>query len=331
MLAVSQHYAQELNRISREVLRKSTAPPSSWQPSTPTTPESIKEPGTDTKLKKNRLSWFRSSGRRSGLILRTSLFRHSGSTPTSSPATSPTSSNEGSSSSSDSEDTRASVEVTDERSRALDILEGRGARADSDAPLARSATRTASPGDVQDNAAPGTPTTPNRPSSFTIPASFINSLPFASVIPGRSRSGSVAERRSLESRPGSALSRRSVSPTHRPSSRLDRVPEDGTIATSRVSEARERPSGEGALQEPEQDEHGLPTYASAAYPSRAVGYRFAQAGPFAMTLSAEGEEEVAGLGRYHVSVGVNVWTPRLAVTSVRRGLGEDGPLIAQIE
>ena len=43
----------------------------------------------------------------------------------------------------------------------------------------------------------------------------------------------------------------------------------------------------------EQDEQGLPTYASAAYPSRAVGYRFVQAGPFAMTLSAEGEEEVA--------------------------------------
>ena len=81
----------------------------------------------------------------------------------------------------------------------------------------------------------------------------------------------------------------------------------------------------------DQDEQGLPTYASAAYPSRAVGYRFVQAGPFAMTLCAEGEEEVAGLGRYHVGVGVNVWSPRLGVTSVRRGLAEDGPVVAEIE
>ncbi|RPD64577.1 hypothetical protein L226DRAFT_433398, partial [Lentinus tigrinus ALCF2SS1-7] len=74
-----------------------------------------------------------------------------------------------------------------------------------------------------------------------------------------------------------------------------------------------------------------PTYASAAYPKRPATYRFAQAGPFAMTLSAGDEEEVPGLGRYHVSVGVNVWAPRSCVTSVRRGLAEDGPLVAQIE
>lgn len=91
----------------------------------------------------------------------------------------------------------------------------------------------------------------------------------------------------------------------------------------------EEEAGEEATEEV--DEQGLPTYASAAYPSRAMGYRFVQAGPFAMTLSAEGEEEVAGMGRYHVSVGVNVWAPRLSVTSVRRGLAEDGPLVAEIE
>lgn len=85
-------------------------------------------------------------------------------------------------------------------------------------------------------------------------------------------------------------------------------------------------------EEREVDEHGLPTYASAAYPRRPVTYRFAQAGPFAMTLAA-GEEEVAGqgLGRYHVSVGVNVWAPRSVVTSIRRGLAESGPVVAQIE
>ena len=44
-----------------------------------------------------------------------------------------------------------------------------------------------------------------------------------------------------------------------------------------------------------------------------------------------GMEEVAGLGRYHVGVGVNVWSPRLGVTSVRRGLAEDGPVVAEIE
>ncbi|KAM5539948.1 hypothetical protein V8D89_006451 [Ganoderma adspersum] len=369
MLVVSQHFAQEVTRKSREVLRRSTVP-SSWHQASASAPEATEEPAPDTKVKKNRLSWLRSSGRRSGLILRTSIFRHSESkqsTPTASPVASPTSSNEGSSSSSssDSEDNRASVDVaTDERSRALDILEGRSARPDSssaDAPLARTATRIVtrtasepSPAPVQEasTSAPSTPTpTPstntNRMSGFTLPAAFINSLPFAGR--SRSRSGSVASRRSLESptgvRPGSALSVRSTSPARRPSSRLDRVPEDRTIVSPPLSPATPHASGSGSgsgsggrtsVEEElvgavEQDEQGLPTYASAAYPSRPMGYRFVQAGPFAMTLCAEGEEEVAGLGRYHVGVGVNVWSPRLGVTSVRRGLAEDGPMVAEIE
>ena len=81
------------------------------------------------------------------------------------------------------------------------------------------------------------------------------------------------------------------------------------------------------------DGHELPTYASATHPTRPVAYRFAQAGPCAMTLcAAPGEEEVAGgVGRYHVSVGLNVWAPKSGVTSVRRGLADDGPLVAQFE
>ena len=88
------------------------------------------------------------------------------------------------------------------------------------------------------------------------------------------------------------------------------------------------------------DAHGLPTYATAAFPGHAVTYRFAQAGPFAMRVAAEHVDAdpverasvgVPALGRYHISVGVNVWAPRSYVTSVRRGLSEDGPLVAQIE
>ena len=103
-------------------------------------------------------------------------------------------------------------------------------------------------------------------------------------------------------------------------------------------------SGTGGGQEVA-DEHGLPTYASAAFPRAPVAYRFAQAGPFAMTLAARDGDSVEGaegagagagapplgLGRYHVSVGVNVWAPRTYVTSVRRGLDGEGPLVAQIE
>ncbi|KAH9932131.1 uncharacterized protein BXZ73DRAFT_46885 [Epithele typhae] len=100
---------------------------------------------------------------------------------------------------------------------------------------------------------------------------------------------------------------------------------------------------EDAAAQPEQghgrevDEHGLPTYASAAFPSGTASYRFAQAGPFAMTLSSPsqargaGEEAAAGLGRYCISVGVNVWAPRCCVVTVRRGLTEDGPQVASIE
>ena len=136
-------------------------------------------------------------------------------------------------------------------------------------------------------------------------------------------------------------SRRSLSiDGRRASSRLGLVPENTTTTTptstsiGTTSTATILPGTTRLTEEPEKesdvDEHGLPTYASAAYPTRPATYRFAQAGPFAMTLAAGGEE-VPGLGRYHVSVGVNVWAPRACVTTVRRGLGEDGPLVAQIE
>ena len=136
-----------------------------------------------------------------------------------------------------------------------------------------------------------------------VPASFIGALSMA-FVSGRSRSGSVNSRRSLSA------------DGPRVSSRLGLVPENSTVTTTRLTE---------------EDEQGLPTYASAAYPSAPVAYRFAQAGPFAMVLTAGDEEEVPGLGRYHLSVGVNVLAPRSTVTSIRRGLSEDGPLIAQIE
>ena len=51
----------------------------------------------------------------------------------------------------------------------------------------------------------------------------------------------------------------------------------------------------------------------------------------AFGAGADEEEDVPGLGRYHVSVGLNLWAPRSYVTCVRRGLTDYGPLVAQIE
>ncbi|KAI0368945.1 hypothetical protein BV20DRAFT_947319 [Pilatotrama ljubarskyi] len=80
-------------------------------------------------------------------------------------------------------------------------------------------------------------------------------------------------------------------------------------------------------------EKGLPpTYSTAGCPGHAVTYRFAQAGPFGMTLEAEKghKGEDLDVWRYHIGVGMNVLTLKSWVTSVRRG-GEDGVLVAEIE
>ena len=182
-------------------------------------------------------------------------------------------------------------DVTDARDRALSILEGRPQSAAGAEPVATEAP--------PDRTGTNTPVGETVP----VPASFIGALSMA-FVSGRSRSGSVSSRRSLSA------------DGPRVSSRLGLVPENSTVTTTRLTE---------------EDEHGLPTYASAAYPSAPVAYRFAQAGPFAMVLTAGDEEDVPGLGRYHLSVGVNVLAPRSTVTSIRRGLSEDGPLVAQIE
>ncbi|TBU26837.1 hypothetical protein BD311DRAFT_846925 [Dichomitus squalens] len=325
MLIVSLSQAHEIKRRSMDLFRRSTGPPSS-RPGSSSDPES--SPG-DANIKKTRFSMFRGSGRRSGLILEPSVFCDT--SIVASLTSSLTSDDEPSSVyPSDGSIKRSLIETTDERRRALARLEGRNPPPMLE-PNRRASSNTNSE-DAQETTAPGAR---RRPSSLTIPTSFRNALQLTSVIPGRS--GSVASRRSMSN------------DERRSSSRLDRVPEDGTIPLAPAARSsltlREGadephpqsqprlPDGETEQQRAhaqETDEHGLPTYASAAFPSHPTTYRFAQAGPFASTVSA-GDEEIAGLGRYHVSVGVNVWAPRSGVTIVRRGLTEDGPIVGQIE
>ena len=303
------------------MFRRSTRPPS---PQSESSSDSESSPGDDASPKKARFSMFRAGERRSSFMLEPSFFCDT------SMYASPLASDDEPSSfySSDGESTtfnnnRGSVDSTDARRRALDILEGR-----TETRLAlnrRASSAMSAEGDAQGATAPGAR---SRPKSMTLPMSFRNALQRASAIP---------------SRPGSVASRRSMSnDERRPSSRLDRVPEDGTIGASpgaRFSLAPESEEPEIMNEETEQeqpraqetDEHGLPTYASAAFPARPTTYRFTQAGPFGSTVSAGDEEEITGLGRYHVSVGVNIWAPRSAVTTVRRGLAEDGPIVGQIE
>ncbi|KAI0706273.1 hypothetical protein C8T65DRAFT_740659 [Cerioporus squamosus] len=290
----------EKKRMSRSLFRRSRGPPPSPFPS-PTPPTATPTSGAPEldDDKKGRFSLFRQSGRRSGVVLDAVLFRFRAPSPSSTPSSSTSSDVP---SDGGSEGGRQSAEsATDERSRALSILEGR-VRQDTE-PVS---PKPAAGGETRDTQR--TASTPTG-SPLPTPTSFISAL----------------------SRPGSVSSRRSLSVDgRRASTRLGLVPENTTttagntttiLTTTRLTEEPKH----------EVDEHGLPTYASAAYPKRAATYRFAQAGPFAMTLAAGGEEEVPGLGRYHVSVGVNVWAPRSYVTSIRRGLGEDGPLVAQIE
>lgn len=132
--------------------------------------------------------------------------------------------------------------------------------------------------------------------------------------PSRARSTSISSNRSV-----SAEGRR-----RKPSLR----PQGLGLPELEESRLDESPPG----REHEYD-HGLPpTYSSMTYPAHEVTYRFAQAGPFAMTLETEGKRLAEGLGlwRYHIGVGMNVWTLKSWVTTVRRG-GEDGLVVAEIE
>lgn len=76
---------------------------------------------------------------------------------------------------------------------------------------------------------------------------------------------------------------------------------------------------------------GLPTYASATHPSAPVTYAFTRSSPFAMVLAPDATTGMGGHALYHVSVGVNVWMPSSAVTTVRRGGSETGPVVAILE
>ncbi|KAI8981361.1 hypothetical protein BD414DRAFT_420017 [Trametes punicea] len=101
----------------------------------------------------------------------------------------------------------------------------------------------------------------------------------------------------------------------------------------RTTRPRPQPLGLPEVEEPCLDAELLcnpPTYSTAAYPTQAVTYRFAQTGPFALTLEAEGKENALLPWRYHIAVGVNVLTLKSWMTSVRRG-GEEGMLVAEIE
>ncbi|KAI0640155.1 hypothetical protein C8Q77DRAFT_113738 [Trametes polyzona] len=91
-----------------------------------------------------------------------------------------------------------------------------------------------------------------------------------------------------------------------------------------------RPDESGRTKEHELERGLPPGYSSLAYPTHEVTYRFAQAGPFSLTLQSEGKDEESRLWRYHIGVGLNVWTLRSWVTTVRRG-GEDGLVVAEIE
>ncbi|EKM54557.1 uncharacterized protein PHACADRAFT_258490 [Phanerochaete carnosa HHB-10118-sp] len=101
-----------------------------------------------------------------------------------------------------------------------------------------------------------------------------------------------------------------------------------------ISSAQRAPSLSQALEDPDllskADVDGLPTYASVGYPPVAVTYSFVRCSPFAMMLCPEGSS-TEGSGLYHISVGVNVWMPSMTVTTVRRGSGETGPIIASLE
>ena len=86
------------------------------------------------------------------------------------------------------------------------------------------------------------------------------------------------------------------------------------------------------ISQPETHEDGLPTYSSAVYPTGPTTYQFTRTSPFAMIVSEDfGTPHIEMLGKYHISVGVNVWMPHCTITTIRRGGSEDGQLVAELE
>ncbi|KAK7695157.1 hypothetical protein QCA50_002347 [Cerrena zonata] len=79
-------------------------------------------------------------------------------------------------------------------------------------------------------------------------------------------------------------------------------------------------------------EDGLPTYSSAALSAKPTTYQFIRSSPFAMIVSEDfGASRSEVPGKYHISVGVNVWMPSCTITTIRRGGSEDGHLVAELE
>lgn len=79
-------------------------------------------------------------------------------------------------------------------------------------------------------------------------------------------------------------------------------------------------------------EDGLPTYSSAAHPTKSTTYQFIRSSPFSMIVSEDlGTSRAEVSGKYHIGVGVNVWMPSCTITTIRRGGSEDGPLVAELE
>ncbi|KAI0789536.1 hypothetical protein C8Q75DRAFT_733757 [Abortiporus biennis] len=80
---------------------------------------------------------------------------------------------------------------------------------------------------------------------------------------------------------------------------------------------------------------GLPTYDSAAFPTRPTSYHFVRSSPFSMVVVEESigtqVRELEGHGVYHISVGLNVWMPNCTVTTIRRGGSDNGRVVAELE
>ncbi|KAI0829016.1 hypothetical protein BC628DRAFT_1417381 [Trametes gibbosa] len=195
-------------------------------------------------------------------------------------------------------------EVTLERSFTLSILEGR-----KHAVVVNSSTPRGSTGTSNTYVSA-------RELAFTPTPSLKTSPPKAPPVPPKSRARSA----STSSGRSASAEGRHRKPSLRPQA----------LGLPELEEARLEEPQYG--REHDQDSRGLPpTYSSSSYPTHEVTYRFAQAGPFAMSLEAEGKQaESMGIWRYHIGVGMNVWTLKSWVTTVRRG-GKEGLVVAEID
>ncbi|KAI0354696.1 hypothetical protein OH77DRAFT_1437386 [Trametes cingulata] len=224
-----------------------------------------------------------------------------------------------------SEDSRNGGEVTLERSFTLSILEGRKHPV-VEAAAAHSPSHTLKhlPADSP-RGSTGTSNTCVSGGEPVLSVSLKALSPIPSPSPGpspppvpprsRARSASLSSSRSV------SAERRRRKPSLRPQA----------LGLPEVRESRP----DEALSLAAAHEGGLPPKCSTeGCPERVVAYRFARAGPFGMVIEAEEREreKMEGLDkwRYHIGVGINVWTLRSWVTSLRRG-GDDGVLVAEIE